>query len=105
VDDSTLVRILKALADERRFRMVREIAAGGEMSCGEVGERFDVAQPTISHHLKILVDAQILAIRRQGQHGLVSVNYELVQEAIGGALERLEKKKATTAKRTRRRRG
>ncbi len=45
MDDGRLVRLLKALADERRFRIVREIAAAGELSCGALGAKIDV--PTI----------------------------------------------------------
>jgi hypothetical protein len=33
VDDQRVIRILKALSDANRFRMVREIAAAGELSC------------------------------------------------------------------------
>jgi ArsR family transcriptional regulator len=82
VDDQKLVRILRALADANRFRMVQEIAASGELSCGDVGGRFPLAQPTISHHLKILAEAGVLNVRRDGQHGIVSVNHDLLREAL-----------------------
>jgi ArsR family transcriptional regulator len=78
MEDGQLVRILKALADSKRFRMVRELAAAGEMSCGQLGARFDLAQPTVSHHLKILVDAGVLVARQQGQHHFISVNHALL---------------------------
>jgi len=81
VDDKDLVRVLRALADKGRFRMVQEIAAAGELSCGQVVERFNLTQPTISHHLKILSDAGVLIIRRDGQHGLISVNQARLNEA------------------------
>lgn len=82
LEDESLVRVLKALAHPKRFRMVQEIAAAGEMCCGEVGELFAVAQPTVSHHLKILTDASILTVRREGQHGFLSVNRELLDAAL-----------------------
>jgi|tagenome__1003787_1003787.scaffolds.fasta_scaffold16776274_1 ArsR family transcriptional regulator len=87
--DTALLRLLKALAHPIRFRMVQEIAAGSEMSCGQIGERFDLAQPTISHHLKILHDAGVLAIRREAQHAFVSVNRPLVDAALGKLPDRL----------------
>lgn len=80
--DRELVRALKALADPTRFRMVQEIAAAGELSCGEVAAHFDVSQPTISHHLKILADAGILDARSKGKHHLISVNQELVKRLV-----------------------
>jgi ArsR family transcriptional regulator, arsenate/arsenite/antimonite-responsive transcriptional repressor len=78
LDDPALVRALRALGDRTRFRMVQEIAAGGELCCGEVAERFDVTQPTISHHLKVLCVAGVLSVRCQGKHRFISVNETLL---------------------------
>jgi DNA-binding transcriptional ArsR family regulator len=84
VDDERLVRVLKALADPKRFRMVQELARAGELSCGMLGCRFSVTQPTISHHLRVLGEAGVLVMRHEGQHHFVSVNRELLDEV--GAL-------------------
>lgn len=65
MDDQTFVRVLKALGDKIRFRIVQKIAMAGELSCGQVGDRFDLTQPTISHHLKVLADAGVLSVRRK----------------------------------------
>ena len=78
LDDRALVRALRALGDPTRFRMVQEIAAGGELCCGEVAERFDITQPTISHHLKVLCLAGVLSVRNQGKHRYISVNQPLL---------------------------
>jgi ArsR family transcriptional regulator, arsenate/arsenite/antimonite-responsive transcriptional repressor len=78
LDDRGLIRVLKALADPTRFRMVQEIAAAGELSCGQVAELFDVSQPTVSHHLNVLVEAGVLSVRVDGQHRYTSVNHPLV---------------------------
>ncbi len=80
MDDGKLVRVLKALADAKRFRMVQEIAAAGELSCGQLGDKFDLSQPTISHHLKILLDAEVLQARHEAQHHFISVNQQLLDE-------------------------
>jgi ArsR family transcriptional regulator len=95
--DTALLRMLKALAHPIRFRMVQEIAADPELSCGQIGERFDLAQPTISHHLKILHDAGVLVVRREAQHAFVSVN----RPVVNAALERLPDR-LTTVRRARR---
>ncbi|MEO7113211.1 MAG: metalloregulator ArsR/SmtB family transcription factor [Polyangiaceae bacterium] len=83
LDDARIVRVLKALADPTRFRMVQEIAAAGELSCGEVQEHFDVSQPTISHHLKILTDAGVVVQRIEGKHRYTSVDRALVLSVLG----------------------
>src|SRR5882724_8446209 len=82
MDDRELVRALKALADPTRFRMVQEVAAAGELSCGQIAEHFDVSQPTISHHLKILGDADILVRRSEGKHHFTSVNQALLKQLV-----------------------
>jgi DNA-binding transcriptional ArsR family regulator len=78
LDDAALVRALKALGDATRFRMTQEIAAAGELSCGQVADLFDVSQPTISHHLKILTEAGVLTVRNEGKHRYTSVNRALL---------------------------
>ena len=80
MDETGLIRALKALADKKRLRMAREIACAGELSCGEVKSHFHLSQPAISHHLKILADAGVIAVREAGQHRIISVNSELIHE-------------------------
>jgi DNA-binding transcriptional ArsR family regulator len=70
VDDRVLIRVLKALAEPRRLHMIQELAAAGELTCGQIGARLPLAQPTISHHLKVLNDAGLLVVRREAQHAL-----------------------------------
>jgi ArsR family transcriptional regulator len=89
ISDRELVRALKALADPTRFRMVQEIAEGGELSCGAVAERFDVSQPTISHHLKILLEAGLLIQRTEGKHHYTSVDAALLADLAAVLPERL----------------
>ena len=78
LDDPALVRALRALGDTTRFRIVQEIAAERELCCGEVAALFDVTQPTISHHLKVLCTAGVLSVRCHGKHRYISVNQPLL---------------------------
>jgi len=80
MDDGRLVRVLKALADPKRFRMVQELAQAGELCCGDLGRCFAVSQPTISHHLKLLGEAGVLTVRHDGHHHFISVNRSLLDE-------------------------
>src|SRR5580693_835168 len=101
ISDRDVVRALKALADPTRFRMVQEIAEAGELSCGAVAERFDVSQPTISHHLKILLDAGLLVQRTEGKHHFTSVDRALVANIVSLLPERLGSPASRTAKKRR----
>jgi ArsR family transcriptional regulator, arsenate/arsenite/antimonite-responsive transcriptional repressor len=97
--DRDLIRSLKALADPTRFRMVQEIAQAGELSCGEVAERFDFSQPTISHHMKILLDAGLLVQRAEGKHHYTSVDGELLASLSAILPQRLTATSAPKRKR------
>ena len=78
MNDAAVVRMLKALANPTRFRMVQEIAAAGELSCAQLSARFTLSQPTVSHHLKHLADAGVLVVRPQAQHHFISINRQLL---------------------------
>jgi len=57
----------KALADSTRLQIFRLIAAQREPICAcEIVDRFDVSQPTIAHHTKILREAGLITVSRRG---------------------------------------
>ena len=60
-------KISKALADETRLRIFEAISATDHMNCGEIVSMRGVTPATVSHHLKILSQARLIACRRQGQ--------------------------------------
>jgi ArsR family transcriptional regulator len=64
-----LAFILTALADPTRLRLVSMVAAheGGEACVCDLTEPLRLTQPTISHHLKILVDAGIFTRDQRGK--------------------------------------
>src|SRR5215471_11039345 len=64
---SQLEKISKALADETRLRMFEAISATDHMNCGEIVSMRGVTPATVSHHLKILSEAGLIACRREGQ--------------------------------------
>ena len=58
-------RVARALGDETRLKLLR-IIARGEVSCQELTRRIGLAQATVSHHLKALSQAGLVAVRRDG---------------------------------------
>src|SRR5438552_487928 len=78
--------LLKALADPVRLRLMSLVAShpGGEACVCDLNEAFDLSQPTISHHLKVLHDAGLLDREKRG----VWVFYRARAEALAslGAL-------------------
>lgn len=63
-----LAPVFKALADPVRLRLFSLIASfdGGEACVCDLTGEFDVSQPTISHHLKVLRDAGLVESERRG---------------------------------------
>ncbi len=62
-----LAEISKALSDPTRLQIYEGISSRKEMFCGQVVEKYGLTPGTISHHLKILADANLIETRRQGQ--------------------------------------
>lgn len=74
---SDLAVVLKAIADPMRLRILSIAAAreGGEVCTCELTEPLGLRQPTISHHLKVLVDAGILTGDKRGKWTYYAVNF------------------------------
>jgi ArsR family transcriptional regulator len=75
---SEIEKISKALADKTRLRIFEAISATKHMNCGEIVSMRGVTPATVSHHLKILSEAGLIACRRAGQF----VYSEAVPETI-----------------------
>ena len=68
----------KALADPTRVAIINSLSAAEEVCVCNLTETFDLSQPTISHHLKILREAGLVESSRRGTWSY----YRLVPEAI-----------------------
>jgi ArsR family transcriptional regulator len=67
-DAVTLAATLKAIAEPARLRLLSMVAAheGGEACVCDLTEPLGLSQPTVSHHLKVLVDAGLLTREKRG---------------------------------------
>jgi ArsR family transcriptional regulator len=73
-----LASIFKALSDPTRVSIVNRLAAASEVCVCDLTAAFDLSQPTISHHLRLLRDAGLIESERRGTWAY----YRLVPEAI-----------------------
>ena len=80
-----LARISKALSDPTRLQIYEGICAHKEMFCGQVVKKLGLTPGTISHHLKILAEANLIATRREGQFIYLTSRPETIR-AYGQAL-------------------
>ena len=67
--------ICKALGDSNRFEIVKMLSDGEKCGC-KLLEKFDITQPTLSHHMKILVDCSLVSDRKEGKWHHYSLNCE-----------------------------
>ena len=73
------VKMLKALSDENRFKIFNILIDGETCAC-ELLEDFDISQPTLSRHMKILVDSGLVKARKDAQWVRYSINPEALKQ-------------------------
>src|SRR5215475_1673005 len=78
----------KALADPTRREILR-LLRKGEMTAGDLAERFDMTKPTMSHHFAVLKEADLLTSRRDGQTIWYALNTTVVQDLMSWAMDLL----------------
>ena len=74
-------KTFKALSDVTR-RDILDLLKRGPMTAGEIGEHFPVSGATMSHHLSILKDAELILDDRQGKYIYYELNTSVVEELI-----------------------
>ena len=72
-------KIFKALGDDHRLQILQLLCEKEKCAC-DLLEALDISQPTLSHHMKILCDAQIVEAIKDGKWMHYSINIEKVTE-------------------------
>lgn len=71
--------ICKALGDSNRLQIVQMLSEGEKCGC-KLLEDFEITQPTLSHHMRILCECNIVNDRKEGKWHHYSLNCETLQE-------------------------
>jgi DNA-binding transcriptional ArsR family regulator len=76
-----LQHTLKALSDPTR-REILNLLKGGRMSAGQIVERFPVTGASISRHLSVLKEADLVRDTREGQHIFYELNASVLEQIM-----------------------
>jgi ArsR family transcriptional regulator len=90
VDEARAVRILRALANPVRFRIVQMLAARDACVCGDLVDELPLAQSTVSEHLKVLKEAGVVRGVIEGPNRCYCLDPEALRfiTRVLGTLER-----------------
>lgn len=75
-----MILICKALSDTNRLEIVQMLSDGEKCGC-KILDKFNITQPTLSHHMKILVDCELVNDRKEGKWRHYSLNKKVIREA------------------------
>lgn len=81
MDIATAAAISRVLGDESRLAIVQMLSDGEKCGC-KLLERFAFTQPTLSHHMKTLVDCGLVSARKEGKWQHYSLNAPLMREYL-----------------------
>lgn len=69
--------ICKALSDSNRLKIIQMLADGEKCGC-KLLEKFEITQPTLSHHMKILCECGLVESRKEGKWSHYSLNCDML---------------------------
>lgn len=77
-------KISKAIGDNNRLKILMHLSKrGGCGQCSEIQQVLDLAQPSISHHVKILIESGLIQPEKEGRNHKYTLNQELLDEYLG----------------------
>ncbi len=82
IQEKETIRIFHALSDTNRYRIFRMLS-GGELCACKILEKFDITQPTLSHHMKVLTECGLVTGRKDGIWMHYAINPDILSALIG----------------------
>jgi ArsR family transcriptional regulator, arsenate/arsenite/antimonite-responsive transcriptional repressor len=83
MDTKKAEKISKALADNNRLTILKEIKKNKDcLYCVDLNEKLNLAQPSICHHVKQLIDTELIFSEKNGRNVRYSLNNKMLDEYI-----------------------
>ena len=78
----------KAVHDKHRQMILDIIQTHKEINANGIVEKVHLSQPTISHHLKILCDAEVIQTKKKGKEVIYTINKTAINDCCGGFMHK-----------------
>ncbi len=85
----SMSRVFTALGDEHRQRILLLFERGERLNVGQIAEVSTLSRSTVSHHLKVLREASVLASEKVGKEVWFWINRPFLEETLGNVLNYL----------------
>jgi len=83
MDNRKFEKISRALSDANRIAILQQFKKKRDcLYCTEVHDILDLTQPSVSHHLKQLVDAELLIPEKEGRNLKYTLNHDVLDDYI-----------------------
>ena len=79
MNTTEVAHICKALGDSNRLQIVQMLSEGEKCGC-KLLEAFDITQPTLSHHMRILTECGLVNVHKEGKWSHYSLNCEKLKD-------------------------
>ena len=89
--------VIQVLSDINRIRILRLLSEKGELCAQDILTHFPITQPTLSHHMNVLLDNRLVDARKSGRRVFYSVSRKGLEDIIGFFSSLLETTPAITA--------
>lgn len=75
------VQVLKAIGEINRIKILELLSTGEKCAC-VILKSFNFTQPTLSHHMKVLIDCNIVTSRKEGKWSYYKINKDVAEEML-----------------------
>jgi len=79
---ASIHQVMKALSDNTRRDILSLLRKQGRLSAGDISACFNMTQATVSHHLSLLTEAELITSEKKGKYIYFEINTTVVQELL-----------------------
>ncbi len=81
MDYESYAKVMKALSDPKRVKII-DMLSHGELCACDILKQFNFTQPTLSHHIKVLVDVGLVTVEKTGTWHHYSLNETTINQLV-----------------------